>query len=1258
MITSRRMKDGSSIMDIEYTTKVPTPHVPWARPYVKGPIKAFFLPSVKGGRDFVELMQRLDLDVTAVTHDRAWDLDKWGFGDFYDRRVRIWEYETVYAYMVDALTSDEWYDVLVLQSVNGWGFWPQEARRAIVERVKNGAGLVLVRPFEGEHAAPELAEVSPLVNGPDDSVDEGGYPVISVKEQKRGIWRPSPGHYITANIPFDALYYDEIAYYPYEARGEIIIEAAEGDPIAAVREVGKGRSVAFGWYNRDLAPQHAAHIKPVGGLSSNSDFWVGGFSECPWRYVEYVYAMLARAVVWASGKTPQAAIELGATTGERPVIEVTLSGRAKGMELDAVVRNEWGEKAAHIALDPDEVHGGRVDIEIPSEALGAGAHFGEVIARRNGKSVDWAAVRFDMPRRAAIESITPDAEIYEPGAPVTAEIEISGEGGPLRMEAAIVDAFDRVTSREYCDIRPGVATTVTLSRDGVMTPQMWVRVQLTEDGRKIDQKLSVRLTAVPDYDRNLHDAELVVAQYDRGRGDYVEAIRRQLMEFGATNGYYGYSKILAESGAEGGGIYWYHRAPYIEQKEKYLRTGNKKYLERKPCLNDPGFLKEVHEKIVEVASQGTRYAPLSYYVQDEGSLTCYRDQLDLCFGKHTLAAMRKWLKKEYRDIRRLNSEWGTSFSSWEKVTPMTIDEARAHGNLAPWADHRTFMEMAFADYFRLVRDSVREVDPDARIRLSGCQVSEPYTGMDYWRLHQVVEYFEAYGGGNQYEFHQSFAGPRTILGTWIGYGQKGRVSNHKIWDAYFHQIRLMSVFWEFAVINPDLTLSGSAEDMASTWKDLHGSGVSRMLFDAERDNSRIAVHYSYPSIHAAYGREKMERFNQARQGWLNILQDMGFQQSFLSRQQIENGDLIERRFKLLIMPMSYALSDAEAREIKKFVKAGGRVIGDLQTAVMDDHCKMRTSGALDDVFGIRRFNMRNEPFFINREPMRSDKLPEIDARQVQDASCRLEEPGVREEGGEALFHDDFSHYVPGFVINSFGKGRAAYLNFGVDVCAGEPDSAEGLALKKAIGEVIAWFGVKPIMQVTGSDGAPLDHVEMFGYRDGAVRYFAMLRENVGSDVRVAYDGIVHGAEEGDTVAEKIMVSLPVSGHVYDCIAKQYHGEGSSFETSIEPAEAKVFAVYPYRVKDMDIEVEPGGNLVSFAVEVLASKGTPKLHTIVMDVMDSEGVRHPLYSRNLQATRGKVSGSVEVSLEGESGIWKLAFTEAASGISKSVEVMVP
>ena len=1259
MITSRRMKDGTPIMDIDYTTKVATPHIKWATPYHGGALKAFFMPEVKGGRDFVELMERLQVDATSVTHDRAWDLDKWGFGDFYDKRVRIWEYETVYGYMVDALEAGQWYDVMVMTGVNGWGYWPVRARQAILRRVKEGAGLVIVHPFDGPKRTAELAALSPLVGSPVDKVDEGGYAQIAEKSLRSAPWHPAGEHFITDNFPFDAIPYEEMAYYPYKAAGDVIITAGKAAPIAAVKEVGKGRVVAFGYYNRDIVPQHKDHIKPAGGLSSNSDFWRGGFSRCTWNYNEYFYALLGKAAVWAAGKESGVSFDARVRGRDGGAIEVTVSGDTReSYDVEVTVDNQWGNEEAKMS---GKVEGGRdecaVAFPLPADVMAGGAHFANVVIRSGGGAVNWGAVRFDVEVPAAIAEVKADKEIYKPGEKVRATVATIGGGKPRRIEVALIDAFGGVVAASFHDMKSGETLNVELSRDGVLTPQMWVRARLTSEGRLFDEKKSARLTAVPDYDRNIHDAELVVAQYDRGKGDWVETIRKQLLAFGATGGYYGYSKFLAESGAEGGGVYWYHRAPYTERKEKYFRTRDKKYLERVPCLSDPEFLNSIHEKIVRTAALGTKYAPLSYYVQDEGSLTCYSDEYDLCFGKPTLQAMRKWLKAEYKDVRKLNAEWGTKFTSWEKVTPMTLDEARAHGNLAPWADHRTFMETAFADYFKLVRDSVREVDPTGRIRLSGCQVSSAYTGMDYWRLHQIIEYFEAYGGGNQFEFHQSFAGPRTILGHWIGYGQSGAGSNHKIWDAYFHQIRLFSVFWEFCVLNPDFTLSGSAEDMAATFRQLRGSGVSKMLFDARRDNSQIAVHYSYPSIHATTALGRFERFNADRQGWLNILQERGYQQTFLSRQQIEAGDLVSRKFKVLIMPLSMAVSAKEAAEIRRFVKGGGAVIGDFQTAVLDEHCKWLDKGRLDDVFGIERLNMNCGRFYINGEARRTKELPTLDVKAVEEAGVIQEEPGVRAKGGKALFLDDFSRHIPALVVNKYGKGQAAYLNFGADVCAGG-DADKAQAVKSAVGEVLTYFGVKPIMKVTKADGQPLDRVEMFGYQERGVRYFAMLRENVAGRARLAYDGIMRDSKEGHAEAEKITVTLPVRGHLYDCLAKKSLGLGDAIQTEIGSAQAKVYAVYPYEIKDLVVNVKQDGNTVEYDVAVIPSKGAARQHTVVLTATSPSGEASPIYSQNLAAKGGRATGRIAFSLENEDGAWTLKFTEAASGITKSVEVLVP
>ena len=71
--------------DIVYSTDLQTPHVKWADPYVNGPLRAFIISSVHEGRTVSELMQRLSLEVRAVSIDPRWDVNKWcidRYGDF------------------------------------------------------------------------------------------------------------------------------------------------------------------------------------------------------------------------------------------------------------------------------------------------------------------------------------------------------------------------------------------------------------------------------------------------------------------------------------------------------------------------------------------------------------------------------------------------------------------------------------------------------------------------------------------------------------------------------------------------------------------------------------------------------------------------------------------------------------------------------------------------------------------------------------------------------------------------------------------------------------------------------------------------------------------------------------------------------------------------------------------------------------------------------------------------------------------------
>ena len=82
-------KGGTARFEKPYTLDIETPHVPWAKPLPGGPIRLLAVPSVQEGRTLVELAQRIDLDLTTVTIDPAWDNNKWtmSFEDDYGARA-------------------------------------------------------------------------------------------------------------------------------------------------------------------------------------------------------------------------------------------------------------------------------------------------------------------------------------------------------------------------------------------------------------------------------------------------------------------------------------------------------------------------------------------------------------------------------------------------------------------------------------------------------------------------------------------------------------------------------------------------------------------------------------------------------------------------------------------------------------------------------------------------------------------------------------------------------------------------------------------------------------------------------------------------------------------------------------------------------------------------------------------------------------------------------------------------------------------
>src|SRR5215217_5995857 len=979
--------------DITYSKEVITPHVAWATKLPHGPLKSFFIPSIQYGRDLVELMQRIELDPTTDSIDRSWDINCWGIGDYYGHEYRgdRDDFQTVYGYVETDLAGNAQYEVMLIPGLNGWSRMTRATRDAILRRVKDGAGLILLHPFVGdvkghlfkgdEPAGDErIWDISPLTGVPDDTVNERGYPEVNRDAVAKGKWELDQPHFITEGLPLELFPEGTIggSFYQYKARGDVLIKSG-ANPIVAVKNYGKGRVVAMAYVEEGFTPQS---INPT----ENKIYW---------DYWEYQYSLLARSLLWASGReTP---VRIKTLTATEAGLNVSLSStNQQPAQIEVTGKNEFGQALGSTRIDKLLSAGSNsIDISAsslqPANGWPGGRQIFNVIIRnsKDNSTLNWGAATFTTPRRAMMTSTKPAVDVYKRGETLSAVLRATGNLSDLQMRMWVSDDLGRMLGTVSAPARG--ERTFTFPLNDFLGKFAIVSGELVDErGAIVDQVRAKPVMVVQDARRIKEYTALV--SFGGTKHYLQEAQMRMVRGTAAETGFTWGGDVDNSLNIPRGtfGVYWYDRGPttpeamekaiaeyqktgdfdalgYLTKKELYKRTGDTKFLRRTPSFNDRAFMDALAGIARATARNKARYNMDYYFVGDEGSLTSYGDPVDFDWSPQTLADFREWLKGEYKTLDALNREWRSDFRDWDAVIPSTTEQAKKSGNFAPWADHRTFMEATFARAYARVREAVVDGDPEARIALSGTQETNAYNGADWYRLDQVIDDFLSYEGGNQWDMHRSFAKPDSMIGFWTGYGSSGIAVQNAIWNAAVNNVLHPNVFWMYSFLDPDMTHSNSARDMGAAFRSLRFEGVGKLLMESERIGDKIAIHYSMPSVHGAsilgYHRnfdggadiapeKAVANFPADRDGWVRAVKDLGLQPNFVASEQIEGGALSSGKYRVLILPLSVALSAEEAKAVEEFARAGGVVIADAAAGMLDEHCAWQSKGVLNELFGV------------------------------------------------------------------------------------------------------------------------------------------------------------------------------------------------------------------------------------------------------------------------------------------------------------------
>jgi len=1242
---------SSAPQDAPPSEEIATPHVKWAKPLASGSLKTLVLNDVLIERETIELAQRVDMDYTAPTVG--------SYGRIGSARLpgRGFTVEQAQENVADHLKRE--LDVVVISGVTGKLF-TNDMAETLLRKVRDGMGLVWVNP---NHCPGVFWKVLPF------SCEPWG-------SRGKGKWQATEDHYLTTGVPWEEM--PSVDLSRYKAAGRVLAKAGNL-PLLAVCELGKGRIVCLSYATSWQGPGfHRNGLTP----------WVQ-YAPTKFAYWEYYFSLLGKCMTWAARKEPAVqfrALDVAAVSrpqnpgqaaelrsGERSYLRLAIANSGKSAELlgRVAIHDEYGRPVAKFD-NPLRVGPGENELSIPLPELYGGLHLVDIILEDgNGAKVNWGTVPVRVPAPVMVTKLEVADKVYLAGETVTARLVLKATDqapNQVRVHAALTDAYGRLVWRgETMTASDGSDCEVALPEPLATTAVL--RVEVRDDKGLLHAAEQKILTMPPAWNRRewgpfssalwgnpvgAYSREYLQAKLaERVKAVGVDAVlttgrwtqngeQRLPFELGFRTLPIGVSGRVLSPGRRSK-----EHLSFAEQKAQYLRTRDKKHLERPWCLNADDTRRHVSETIGKIVPAAAPYRPLGYVCGDEVSVTDHTQPFDYDFSPPALAAFREWLGKEYGTLLALNKVWDTDFVSWDKVMPMTAEEVADRGNYAPWADHRTFMEVSYADFLRFIDAELERHDPGARVGISGSQAAAAYGGYDWWRLTDAFDFIQAYDHQNTGEMHRSFHD--MIAAPWWGYHASGPALRHQLWRRILNGNRGASYFACGSLLCGDYTYTRTIAEGKEYIKEFK-AGLARLLHGCADRATDVYLHYSQPSIHGAFITAGEPVFNANRAGWIKIIEDRGLQMEFLSYAQIEDGKLTELMPTVFVLPYSLTISDEEAAQLRKYVEAGGTLVADARCGLLDEHCAPRSRGALDELFGIARTEVNPKAKRVTGDAVFTRAYGECDPRHIA-LQDRSGETAIKATDGVALGQ---MGDTPVLIVRRAGTGKAVLVNLFMDSYARRRQRGAAEPLRQLVSEVLDLAGVRPPAKVSSPQD---DRFYVARYLSGDAQYVAILRE---PETILTGGGPGSAATGKTSQSSKVEAQFAQTAHLYDLREGEYLGRTDRVEKPLGPGDCLIYSLLPYRVEAVEValgsKAKQAGERVPFSVRVKTRGAKPGFHAFRVEVAGPDGVKE-WYGTQISADAGSAKTGFDLALNDMPGKWRIEATDIATGVKGLAELIV-
>lgn len=1250
---------------------VTAPAIAWAKPFAGKRLKVLAIHPRGKQRDTVELMQRADMDVTAVFPAISGNNYELSHAPFFPVTKGLF-LEDAQADLEKALAAAP--DVIVWGGFSNYGHKKEELFYEHVAGplrtfVREGGGLVYVHG------------TIPPKTTPTGKKDKKGREImerdLSFEKELTADEIKEPDRFLGLGTPFEKLpgFYGTSGY----------------EKAASLYRYGKGRIVR------------------LRGVGSHFGLFADRSQDSNDLHYEYYMSFAIKSILWAAGDVPAVqftrfpnSVSLERNTAERG-LSFALKNVPDGCEATLTVRSplkqftlpeqplvsQGLERGASI-LEP--VHEAKVQVKKAQEAevrfvlpkLPAGHYFVDVVIRQNGKVANWGAASLTIEDELRIADVVLDKEFIDVADGKTDEIRaeaVLSRGAPAnsKMRFDLLDNYDRLLATQEVRLETGVRGKAAFPVSRFCTTLGKVRAELLVGDDVVDVRTASFTAIRRDWDRFTWFA------WTAGPSGHQGNL---------------YLRVLAELGLDASE---YHNINFT-----WLEAADRVALPSYPfprLSRAIGDLTRLRDSYATMARQTVeaqyRYDPIAFTHGNEFFYGGGDEEPD------RVRDYQGFLKAKYKTVAALNKEWDANYEYFEDVYPLSgkrpedlqklkggfvnqaqyLEQADTTRNYSRFVDQWLNNYRVYYELGKISLDNITAVYPQARLGFDCPMWPHTYSGHDWQKVMSEFGFFAPYGRGGEIiplKEARSYLKPGQFIGlTYGGYLYMAFNRKEELIDRDWHRWRLwnglmqgFSSIWWYTLVPPGNecnlgpgfepfpTLKTATHEIATIRK-----GYYTLLNRIKRTYGPIALHDSIIS-RIASGALPQEFASKSNYGHcmnvhvaMHLLESLcGHQYTFVSDPQIVKGEL--SKYKVLIMPTSFAIGADEAKALAKFVNDGGTVIADVRPGLFDGSGRWDDEQAVPALFGLS-FNKALGRKLVKGEIKGQLLGHEIHLSPEQPFPV---DPALELKGATALCEVDG---IPVITLNEVGKGKAICLNIPFTYYSGRtyfdcqyaywghPD--HNALMTPLLDELTRALAVERPIRVDAPEGERWPFgLEIACLPEGQAEYIGLTKKR-------EYD------EEPD---RKVVVHANRKGHLYDMLSGEYLGEQTSWEVVIKQVDVRLFGVLPYKLDGLDVTLEkdtvqPGEALVG-TLKVRPTAGRPVRHVVNLQVIRPDGKTVRYLARNLETEKpkfsyfplkklrgygrnGEVKFEIPMALNEPTGTWRLLFTDVATGMKAQAEV---